>query len=283
MSVERFDRVARLLAQGTSRRQLLKGFAAGLGASLFSTFGFGSVPSFTNVAHAAGEGDSFLPFIITNTPKGPSICAVASDCEHKVNCSSTREDCRCIESAEGDIRCGSVPSCSAQRCTTSADCADLGKGYFCDSVGSGCCGDDEQRCIPPCETEAPCPEELLCGATCCPPNNTCQNGVCVDPVEGTWTGTLTYEQQSIGIRFILSQKIGALEGRMLMLDPVSQEYKETGPLVDSRYNEGFSTFFLESGSYAFGDFTGDSYEGEFTFASFNGEESLTAILTLQRG
>jgi hypothetical protein len=282
MSVERFDRVARLLAQGTSRRQLLKGFAAGLGASLFSTFSFGSVPRFANVAHAA-EGDSFLPFIITNTPKGPSICAVASDCANQINCSSIREDCRCIESAEGDIRCGSVPSCSAQRCTTSADCADLGEGYFCDSVGSGCCGDDEQRCIPPCETEAPCPEELLCGAACCAPGATCQDGQCVDPVNGTWTGTLIYEEQSIGIRFILDRKRGSVSGRMLMLDPVSQEYKETGPLVDSRYNEGYSTFYLESGSYAFGDFTGDSYEGEFTFASFNGEEPLTAILTLQRG
>src|SRR5690606_30491624 len=132
MSVERFDRVARLLAQGTSRRQLLKGFAAGLGASLFSTLGFGSAPSFSKLAHAAGEEGAFLPLIITNTPKGPSICAIASDCDHKVKCSSTSEDCRCIESAEGDIRCGSVPSCSAQRCTTSDDCANLGEGYFCD-------------------------------------------------------------------------------------------------------------------------------------------------------
>ena len=39
MSVERFDHIARLLAQGTSRRQILKGFAVGLGTSLFAALG----------------------------------------------------------------------------------------------------------------------------------------------------------------------------------------------------------------------------------------------------
>lgn len=280
MSIERFDRLARLLAQGTSRRQLLKSFAAGLGASLFTTLGGGRA---TSIAHAQESGSTYLPYILSTTVVGPSICAIASDCEHQVRCSSTRENCRCIESAEGDIRCGAVPSCSAQRCTSSADCADLGEGYFCDSVGSGCCGDDEQRCIPPCQTEAPCPEELLCGATCCPPNNTCENGRCVDPVEGTWTGSLTYEGQSVGIRFILAQKVGRISGRVLMLDPVTQEYKETGEITDGYYRENYSTFYLDSDSYAYGDFTGNSYEGEFNFADFNGEMGFNAVMTLQRG
>jgi hypothetical protein len=279
MSVERFDHIARLLAQGRSRRQILKGFAAGLSATLLSTFRLDSVPGFAHVAHAATGAEMFLPSVFGEG--APSICAIPSLCNSVISC-STQEDCRCILSAEGDLRCGKPPACNTQSCTSSADCADLGAGYFCDTEGSGCCGEG-QRCIPPCETQAPCPEELLCGAKCCPPNNTCVNGVCVDPVEGTWTGKILYEQQSIGVRFVLSQRDGALAGRMLLQDPISQEYLESGPLEGSRYNEDFSTFFLRSGSSAFGDFTGDSYEGIFTFAGLNEEARLQAQLVLTRG
>lgn len=278
MSVERFDDIARLLAQGLSRRQLLKGFAAGLSATLLSTFRLGSAPGFAKVAHAAGDEGIYLPLVFGEG--APSICAIPSFCNDVVSCSN-EEDCRCILSAEGDLRCGKPPACNTQSCTSSADCADLGVGYFCDTEGSGCCGEG-QRCIPPCQTQAPCPEELLCGAKCCPPNNTCVNGLCVDPVEGTWTGTLSYEEQSIGVRFVLSQRVGSLAGRILFQDPISEEYLESGPVVDSRYNEDFSTFFLKSGAYALGDFTGDRYEGEFTFGNFEGEERLKAKLVLQR-
>jgi hypothetical protein len=102
-------------------------------------------------------------------------------------------------------------------------------------------------------------------------------------VEGTWTGTLAFEEQSIGIRFVLSQRAGSLSGRMLLQDPISQEYLESGPLKDSRYNEDFSTFFLHSGSFAIGDFTENSYEGKFTFVGLNDEPRLEAKLSLQRG
>jgi hypothetical protein len=282
MSVERFDSIARLLAQGVSRRTLLKGFGAGLSATLLSTFRLGSAPSFTNIAHAASRAETYLPLVVgAGTASTPSICAIPSLCNDVIAC-STQEDCRCILSAEGDLRCGKAPACSAQSCTSSADCAGLGEGYFCDTEGSGCCGEG-QRCIPPCETESSCPEELICGATCCPPNNTCVNGVCVDPVEGTWTGTLAVEGQSLGIRFVLSQRAGSLSGRMLLQDPVSQEYLESGPLKDSRYNEDFSTFFLHSGSSAFGDFTDNRYEGKFTFVGLNNEPRVEATLMLQRG
>ena len=38
-------------------------------------------------------------------------------------------------------------------CKTSADCAHLGAGYFCDTPDSGCCSDHQlQRCIAPCPT-----------------------------------------------------------------------------------------------------------------------------------
>src|SRR5690606_24334008 len=111
----------------------------------------------------------------------------------------------------GEILCGAVPSCAAQRCTSSADCANLGEGYFCDSVGSGCCGDDEQRCIAPCGSTNPPPSENL--------------------ATGEWTGAITYEGQSIGIRFILVEDAGMLEGRLLMEDPVSKEFLESGEVT----------------------------------------------------
>jgi len=230
MSVNRFDHLARLLAQGTSRRQILKGFAAGLGASLFSTFNIGSTPGHQQIAEAAAPAvstnGSFLPFILAAGT--PAICAIPSKCQSNVICSADDQSCRCIESAEGNIHCGVVPSCSAPTCTKSADCAHLGTGYFCDAEGSGCCG--KQLCIAPCPKEAPCPDELICGGKCCPPNNTCKNGACVDPVNGTWTGTLTYEGQSIGIQFVLSQRIGEIEGRILLQDPVNHTFLETGPV-----------------------------------------------------
>ena len=256
MSVERFDRVARLLAQGASRRQILKGFAAGLGASLFSVFGFTQDGRYHPAAQAAPLGDgSFLPLI---KGAGDPICSVASTCNNVVNCGRDDENCRCIESAEGEIRCGQVPSCSAQRCTLSADCAGLGEGYFCDSVGSGCC-DDEQRCIAPCQGSGPE----------------------VEPVEGTWTGTLSYEEQVIGIQFVLSEEDGAIQGRLLMQDPVSNEFLETGPLTGD-YAANGSVLYLESGSFATGNFQGESFTGEFTFTSFNGEPPVTVPMNTQR-
>jgi hypothetical protein len=259
MSVERFDQIARLLAQGASRRQILKGFAAGLGASLFTAIGLPIGANDSPIAQAAPRGDgTFLPFI-----KGEgalSICSVASTCADKVFCGAESDNCRCIQSAEGEILCGTVPSCSAQRCTSSADCANLGEGYFCDSVGSGCCGDDEQRCIAPC--------------TDLPPRG--------NLATGEWTGAITHEGQSIGVRFILVEdSSGMLEGRILMEDPVSKEFLESGEVAGYRdINE--STIYLQSESYAFGNFEGENFNGEFVFASFNGEPGLTATIAMQR-
>lgn len=77
-------------------------------------------------------------------------CSEASTCSNKHFCGSG--DCRCIRSAEGEVRCGKIPSCDVPRCATSADCTALGEGYFCDTPNSGCCSDGEKpRCIAPCE------------------------------------------------------------------------------------------------------------------------------------
>ena len=90
----------------------------------------------------------------------PQVCTEASSCSDRHTCSDAG-DCRCIRSAEGDIRCGKAPSCDVPKCATSADCAPLGAGYFCDTPNSGCCSDGElTRCLSPCDA-VPDPDNVL--------------------------------------------------------------------------------------------------------------------------
>ena len=109
---------------------------------------------------------------------GGLFCAEASTCGGRQYCSEAR-DCLCIRSAEGPILCGHIPStCAVQLCQTSADCAGLGEGYFCDTPNSGCCSDGElPRCIAPCE-RPPCAQEQICGENCCPAGSGCAGGAC---------------------------------------------------------------------------------------------------------
>ncbi|HXF63647.1 MAG TPA: hypothetical protein VNK95_18635 [Caldilineaceae bacterium] len=276
MQPDQFDQLARALAHGATRRQVLKGLAAGMGAHLLATMGFGATRP--TPAYAASEGVLYVPMIRTGRA---SICSVGSTCENKIYCSED-QSCLCIKTAEGDIRCGKIPSCSAQRCTTSADCAQLGEGYFCDSPGSGCC-DNEQRCLAPCDAEIACPPARTCGSTCCEPGTICSNGACVDPIEGVWTGTVSYEGQSIGIRFVLSRdsSTNELSGRMLMLDPVTNEYLESGAITGSVYNSSAS-WYTEADSYISGDFADASFTGLFSFPARHGEPGFDAALSLQR-
>ncbi|HYN90109.1 MAG TPA: hypothetical protein VER55_16360, partial [Ardenticatenaceae bacterium] len=179
MRSDRFDDLTRLLASGASRRQVLKGvFGAALGGFL-SQAGLNFGRSEPVAAGPAQEADYqvFLPFVT-------SACSQASTCDNKVFCSAD-EQCRCIRSAEGPIRCGRPLACDVQLCTTSADCAHLGPGYFCDTPYSGCCTSppaSEARCIAPCTP--PCPEDKICGADCCSAAQLCIDEACVDcPVD----------------------------------------------------------------------------------------------------
>jgi hypothetical protein len=155
---ERFDELAKGLATNRlSRRQVLKNFAAGmlLAGPLGALWG----------REASAQQ--------------PGTCSVASRCPNKEYCSAD-QSCICVQSAEGDIRCGKIPSCAAKLCQSSADCADLGAGYFCDTPNTGCCTNppaEQTRCIAPC-TDAPCPPERVCGAECCPEGQVCINFVC---------------------------------------------------------------------------------------------------------
>jgi len=131
---DRFDALTRDLAGATSRREALKRIAAAGGALLLAQLGIG-----------CDKG----------SPTSPEHeCGTASICGERHYCSDD-EQCLCIRSAEGVRRCGRIPSCSVRTCKTSADCADLGEGYFCDSPGSGCCSEEDQYCIAPCQPPEP--------------------------------------------------------------------------------------------------------------------------------
>ena len=89
---------------------------------------------------------------------GSSSCGTGSRCDDKRYCND-EETCLCTETTEGDTRCGQAPPfCNLPLCTSSADCAHLGDGWFCDVPNSGCCSDppaELSRCLAPCGTEYP--------------------------------------------------------------------------------------------------------------------------------
>lgn len=95
---------------------------------------------------------STTPPTAAPSPTPASGCETPSRCGANVACGES-DSCKCIESAEGDIVCGAIPKCNSPLCTTSADCAYLGPGYFCDTPNSGCCTEppaEKTRCIAPC-------------------------------------------------------------------------------------------------------------------------------------
>ncbi len=168
-----FDNLARLFASSVSRRQMLRVLLGGAGAFLLALIGLDLREHSANAGPSAQSGTfKVLMPVIYNA------CMVASTCAAKVWCSADQQTCRCIKSAEGPILCGNVPDCNIQHCKTSADCANLGPGYFCDTPNSGCCPDAElQRCIAPC-TPPDCPPERVCDSTCCPEGQVCAGKIC---------------------------------------------------------------------------------------------------------
>lgn len=121
----------------------------------------------------------------TSRSKACQCCPTPSRCGSRQFCSED-QTCICVQSAEGHNLCGKIPNtCDVKRCQTSADCADLGEGYFCDTPNSGCCSDgDQPRCIAPCEPPVPpCPAERVCGTECCSEEQVCLNGTCASATE----------------------------------------------------------------------------------------------------
>jgi hypothetical protein len=299
MRSERFDDVARALARGVTRRQVLKSLSAGAAAGLLSTLGI--KPGLAAPSFAEGDSNTYLPLIRTLGDPAPSpfvgICGAASRGDAIINCSQdpNLEDCRCIETPEGNLRCGTAfGGCGGPFCTTSADCASLGAGYFCDVPGSGRCGDDKQRCLKLCEDEAPCPPDLLCGAACCEEGSVCQDGTCFDPLEGAWSGALTHEEESVGIRFVLERRGPWFSGLMYLQDPVTMEYLLTGALAaaSSWKKDGSASWKISNDvedltddgrmSSVLGQFVDDTFTGTYTFPPLFPESSLQVNINLKR-
>ena len=130
-----FDSLTRALAATTSRREAVR-ILAGAAAS--------AVLAYIGASCNSDDGGPAAP---------KDQCATPSTCGARAYC-NPEETCLCIKSAEGYNRCGAIPTtCQVQLCQTSADCANLGENFFCDTPNSGCCTDppaDLPRCIAPC-------------------------------------------------------------------------------------------------------------------------------------
>ncbi len=177
MSQMDLDRLARRLADGgVTRRGALKAVAlAALTAGLRAL----GVPA-PNVY--ADDGPPEAPAAVDLKIYLPTIqraCTEASRCGSRKYCDE-RQGCLCVQTAEGDIRCGLLPSCDVKLCTRSSDCADVGPGAFCDTPLSGCCTSPPNtlsRCLLPCP---PCPRERQCGNGCCGEGQVCRNNQCAN-------------------------------------------------------------------------------------------------------
>lgn len=183
MDNRQFDDLARLLATGMSRRRVLQVLLGGAGAGLLALIGLDwGKNSYATAGPSAAPTSAYHVFV----PLVQKACSVASTCANKVFCSADQV-CRCIKSAEGPILCGKVPDCNILHCKTSADCASLGPGYFCDTPNSGCCSDGElQRCIAPCIPPG-CPPERTCGSNCCPEGQVCVGTTCCPTAQACGT------------------------------------------------------------------------------------------------
>lgn len=157
-----FDRVSRALGRTTSRREVLRLLALTVAGGALASLGVGCSGSLAPTqpdpcpAGTTGCGDACCPpgqqcRDGTCVLEPVDACLVASFCGARQYCND-EQSCLCLETPEGDKRCGRIPdSCEVEFCESSADCAHLGEGYFCDTPTSGCCDEQRSRCIAPCD------------------------------------------------------------------------------------------------------------------------------------
>ena len=144
MDDERFDRIAKSLAAGGSRRRVVRGLAAGLAA-------VGAV--------AVGQGRAGAQAVLDGlTGGGPEIQVTDPTCRGKraINnliCPESRctrqSGCLCAENARGEKKCVNL---RGVRCPTRDQCErnrDCGRGEICIKTG-GCCPGRRNACVPAC-------------------------------------------------------------------------------------------------------------------------------------
>lgn len=164
----------RLASGGVTRRGALKALAFAAITAGLRAVGLRAPNAYADDVPApapqAGGLKLYLPSI-------QRACTEASRCGARKYCDE-RLGCLCVQTTEGDIRCGLLPSCDVKLCASSADCAELGPGAFCDTPLSGCCTSPPNtlsRCLLPCPK---CAAEQQCGSGCCGEGQVCRNAAC---------------------------------------------------------------------------------------------------------
>lgn len=238
MQPHSFDALTRGLGAATTRREALRVLGA-----------FAATGALALVGVGCDSGDT-----ASDTPR-PGACATPSTCGARRYCSDD-ESCLCVETAEGDVRCGAIPTCDAPTCTTSADCTALGAGFFCDAPGSGCCGGDQQRCLAPCGFEAPA-------------------------MTGTWTGVTTFSGQASRVRFDLADADGSLTGRVYVADPVTGAFIDLGE-VSGTHSGVTATWSTPSGQLVRGTVSDGAFDGTIEFPTILDHPGFVAEVSLTR-
>lgn len=169
------DVLARRVASGgVTRRGALKALAFAAITAGLRAVGLRTPNVYADVVPAPAPQAAGLKIYL---PTIQRACTEASRCGARKYCDE-RQGCLCVQAIEGDIRCGLLPSCDVKLCASSADCAELGPGAFCDTPLSGCCTSPPNtlsRCLLPCPK---CSVERQCGTGCCTDGQVCRNGQC---------------------------------------------------------------------------------------------------------
>lgn len=212
MDGKQFDQVARKLAIGHSRRNIVKGLAAvGLGALGLGGGSGAAAPRCKETGIRCSKGEQCCSGNCSAGSSRTSICCPAGQvqspsgvCCAPTTCAAQGKDCGTIpDGCGGTLTCGTCAG--PQTCggggtpnvcgCTPTTCA--AQGATCGSIDDGCgvkldCGScaadqvcSQAGCCTPDCTGKTCGADDGCGGTCqtgsCPTFQTCRGGACVDP------------------------------------------------------------------------------------------------------
>jgi hypothetical protein len=152
----RFDDLAKALAGGVSRREVLRRLGGGLAGALLASLGIGR-------AWSQSSGFSCDDFCTKQGLTGSALSTCRRQCRACVGEGGTV----CSASSSGGVTCCAQPNpaCCGTGCCTSpkACCNDI-----CCETGTRCCGG---KCCP--DTD-----DCLNGEICCPPGFACGGAIC---------------------------------------------------------------------------------------------------------
>ena len=144
MDDERFDRIAKSLAAGGSRRQVVRGLAAGLATVGAAALGWGHAGAQAVLDGLTGGGSD----IQVTDPTCQGKRSIDNRICPESRCGG-RAGCLCARDANGDKRCVNLRDvrCPGRnRCNDNFDCR---RGEICIKTG-GCCPGRRNTCVPRC-------------------------------------------------------------------------------------------------------------------------------------